>query len=228
MRVVIQCAARKHPAEASFGAPDARVVLFVADPALAPPDPTHVYARPDDPAEDGRSWRRRLLEYNEAKTNPLNLLPAYRLYAHSAYGELVQKFGMDNVFILSAGWGLVRADFRLPHYDITFSARAEPWKRRRENDAYADFRMIPDDGGAILFLGGNDYQPLFCKLTANFSGDKVVLYNAAQRPPLPPGFRAARFETARRTNWHYEAAASLVEGRMAWGSGLPRAPRRDP
>jgi len=37
--------------------------------------------------------------------NPLGLLPAWRLYRHAAYGKLVECYGTDNVFILSAGWG---------------------------------------------------------------------------------------------------------------------------
>jgi hypothetical protein len=39
--------------------------------------------------------------------------------------RLVEKFGIEKVFILSAGWGLIRADFLTPNYDITFSGSAE-------------------------------------------------------------------------------------------------------
>lgn len=48
MIVVIQCAASKQPNAGHFCADDCRRVLFVAQPAMAPPsDRTH-YARPDD------------------------------------------------------------------------------------------------------------------------------------------------------------------------------------
>lgn len=214
MKIVIQCAARKDPAAASFAAPDGRQVFFVAHPGLAPPSLSCVYARPDDLSDDGRTWRARLLAYGSADANPLNLLPGYRLYAHDAYRALVRKFGMSQVFILSAGWGLIPADLLMPNYDITFSASAEPWKRRRQNERYEDFCTMPDDGGEILFLGGKDYLRLFCRLTTEFTGGKTVLYNSIHCPALPPGFRAVRFETATRTNWHYEGAAALVAGEI--------------
>lgn len=73
---------------------------------------------------------------------------------------------MEGVYILSAGWGLIRSDFLTPYYDITFSQSADPYKRRRRTDRYDDFRMIPDGvKDEILFIGGKDYLPLFCQLT---------------------------------------------------------------
>jgi hypothetical protein len=36
----------------------------VADPAAAPPEPTLIYAHPDDIIEDGKPWRDKLREYN--------------------------------------------------------------------------------------------------------------------------------------------------------------------
>jgi len=97
----------------------------------------------------------------------LGLLPPYRLYAHDAYGALADKFDVKNVFILSAGWGLIPATFLTPYYDITFSASADSWKRRRREDPYDDFSLIPDDGEDIVFLGGKDYIPLFCRPTGS-------------------------------------------------------------
>jgi len=108
MKVVIQCAGRKQPGAGTFRLPDDRPVYFLARPDLAPND-GHPYARPDDQSDDGRTWRARLIAYNrEPKGNHLNLLPAYRLYAHDAYRSLVDRFGIDRVFILSAGWVVSR------------------------------------------------------------------------------------------------------------------------
>lgn len=213
MNVVIQCAARKQPGAGSFRVPDGRSILFLARPDLAPND-GHAYARPDDPSDDGRTWRARLLAYSrEAKSNPLNLLPAYRLYAHNAYRSLVDRFGMGRVFILSAGWGLIPAEFLTPDYNITFRASAAPWNRRPQRDGYEnDFRIVPDDGASMLFLGGKDYVPQFCELTKGLRGAKTVFFNSTRRPDLPPGFRAVRFETTTRTNWHYECASALIAG----------------
>jgi hypothetical protein len=215
MKIVIQCAARKLPGAGSLAAADGRPILFVAHPVLAPADPRHVHVRPDDRAEDGETWRARLVTYNDGPDNPLNLLPAYQLYAHDVYRALVQRFGVDNVFILSAGWGVIPASFLTPAYDITFkAAKTRPWKRRRPNERYEDFVMLPDDGGAIVFLGGKDYLRLFCRLTAAHGGAKTVLYNSGECPDVPTDFQAMRFETRTRTNWHYEAAAALVAGAL--------------
>lgn len=212
MRVVIQCAARKNPAAGSLTGPGGRPVLYVARPDEAPADARFAYARPDDTQDDGSSWRARVLT-NSADGNPLGLLPAWRLYAHDVYRALVDRFGVDRVFILSAGWGLIPADFPTPLYDITFTAQAESWKRRRRGDVYDDFRLIADDGDDMIFLGGRDYLPLFTRLTEGLAGSRTVFFNTA-RLDLPPGFTAVRYQTSTRTNWHYECARDLVAGRL--------------
>jgi hypothetical protein len=118
MRVVIQCAAKKDPSASNLRLSDDREVLFVAQPDLAPPDAIQHYARPDDVSDDGRTWRERLVAYNAVADNPLNLLPAYRLYARDAYSALADRIGLGRLFVLSAGWGLVAANFLTPSYDI--------------------------------------------------------------------------------------------------------------
>jgi hypothetical protein len=212
MKVVIQCARGKQPDAGSLRLVDGQPVQFVGRPDLAPHD-GHVYARPDDRSDNGQTWRARLISYNqEPKTNPLNLLPAYRLYAHEAYRSLVDRFGVDQVFILSAGWGLIRASFLTPDYDISFSASADPWTRRRPRDRYEDFQQLPDDGAPVLFLGGKDYLPLFCKLARDLKGAKTAYFNSARPPDVPSGFRPKRFPTTTRTNWHYKCARALIAG----------------
>jgi hypothetical protein len=215
MRIVIQCAARKHGVTKTFLAAGGRRVSFVARPDLAPQEPGAIHARPDDDAGDGMTWRKRLAEYNaDAKANPRGFLPAYRLYANEVYSLLVEKFGVRRVFILSAGWGLIPATFLTPYYDITFSASAEGWKRRGRTDPYDDFCLMRDDGENIAFLGGKDYLPLFCRLTAALRGRKTVFFNSLP-PNLPAGFTSTRYRTRTRTNWHYECARDLVAGHVA-------------
>jgi hypothetical protein len=69
-------------------------VLFVADPVRAPARSYLLYARPDDHADDGVSWRKRVAHYNATSdVNPFGLSRAYEL------------FGIDNTMILSAGRG---------------------------------------------------------------------------------------------------------------------------
>jgi hypothetical protein len=139
MIVVIQCAASKAPNAGHLVTADGKSVTFVAHPEIAPRNEDHVYARPDDDAGEGKPWREVLLAYNrEPNTNPLLLLPAYRLYENPIYGSLVERLGIENVYILSAGWGLIRSDFLTPDYDITFSQSA----RRRCLQAAAQRRPI--------------------------------------------------------------------------------------
>ena len=91
MIVIIQCAGKKRRDAGSFRTSDGRKVLFVADPAAAPPSQDLAYARPDDWAANGMTWREKLLEYNRAPDgNPLGLLPAGELYVNPVYGRLVE------------------------------------------------------------------------------------------------------------------------------------------
>jgi hypothetical protein len=116
------------------------------------------------------------------------------------------------VYVLSAGWGLIRADFLVPQYDITFSQSAEDYKRRRKTDRYDDFCTLPvETDGNILFFGGKDYLPLFCALTKAVRGRKIVFYNSATAPRLS-GCVLRRFDTTTRTNWHYECANAFLNG----------------
>ena len=215
MIVVIQCAAGKRPNAKHFVTPDLKQVLFVADPQVAPRNPDFMYARPDDLSPFGMTWRQAVIAYNR-QDDPeiLCLYPAYRLYENRAYVRLVEKFTVTGVYILSAGWGLVPANFLLPHYDITFSPSAEPYKRRRKTDRYDDFRMLPDDtDDDVVFFGGKDYLPLFCELTADVRGKRTVFYNSVQRPEIV-GCALKRFETTTRTNWHYECANAFIENKI--------------
>ena len=211
--VVIQCAARKVPNAGQLTMPNGKPILFVADPVVAPSDPGTEYCRPDDIAPARVSWREALANYNktyqDSGANPLALLPAWRLYQNSTYRRLVDRLGEDSVFILSAGWGLIPATFLTPNYDITFANTAEGYKRCRTRDQYADFCMLPKGPSrCIVFLGGQDYVPLFCRLTAGTSAERVVYH--VGKPPVALNFRVVRYETNRRTNWHYECARTLA------------------
>lgn len=215
MIVIIQCAAKKNPAAGFLRLSNGQSVTFVADPKTAPVGRGVSYARPDDLADDGTTWRQRLHQYNQSPSNnPLGLLPAWALYQNKTYGRLVDRLGMDNVYILSAGWGLLASDFLTPAYDITFSPSADGYKRRRKTDNYDDFCMLPSDlTGPVLFFGGKDYVQLFCSLTARCPASRIVFYNSQVRPTAP-GCDLRRYRTTTRTNWHYECANALLDARI--------------
>jgi hypothetical protein len=214
MIVVIQCAATKSPRAKRLHTVGGREVLFVASPADAPKQPDCVYARPDDLAGAGQTWRQFVSDYNQRAENPLALLPAYQLYENPVYQRLVTKFGISNVLVLSAGWGLVNAEFLLPDYDITFSASAPSFKRRRKSDVYKDFVMLPQSPDCIAFIGGKDYLPLFVSLSKDVAAQKIVFFNSSTAPSLPPGYVALRYLTTTRTNWHYGCANDLIYGHL--------------
>ncbi|MCC6489510.1 MAG: hypothetical protein IT364_18580 [Candidatus Hydrogenedentes bacterium] len=215
MKIVIQCAARKDHAAGLMKTRDGKPVLFVADPARAPATTHHLYARPDDLAENGKTWRDVLLDYNANPAgNPLGLSQAWLLYRHGAYAALVERFGTDKIFILSAGWGLIRADFLTPVYDITFSAQAEPFKNRKAHDVYDDLNLLERrDTEPVVFFGGKGYLPLFCRLTADYAGRRIAAFNSATEPQAD-GVRFVRYRTTTRTNWHYEAVNAFLNGTL--------------
>lgn len=214
MRVVIQCAGSKQPAAGSFRTADGRRVVFVAHPALAPrADETH-YAHPDDLSDrEGQTWRELVADENRRPgVAPSPFYPAGLLYTPAAYRTLQERVGAERLFILSAGWGLVRSDFLLPAYDITFSGSAEPYKRRQARQRFSDFNHLLDEGEAdTVFLGGKDYLPLFLKLSSAVRGRRLVFFNSAV-PPAAPGCMVQEFRSARRTNWHYGCAEAFASG----------------
>ncbi len=192
---------------------DGKPVEFVARPnEVIDRDADVVYARPDDVGNDGLTWREILLEYNRSNSasNPWGLFPAHRLYKPGIYRRLVDVFGLENVYILSAGWGLIKASFLLPKYDITFSASADRYKKRSKRDEYADFNQLDEDTGeALLFFGGNDYLSLFYEMTNEHRGQRIVFHCSdtidrrvgCEYKPYPKCF----------TNWHYLCAERVAD-----------------
>ena len=172
--------------------------------------------RPDDVMPEGSStWRQHLVDYNNAGANPDRLLPAARLYSPPAYAQLLRSVGQDNLFVLSAGWGLVRADYLLPAYDITFAAAAERWQRRsKSRDRYHDFNHLFDAKLAreevVYFFGGLDYLSLYYDLSAAIPARKVV-YVAAVNVPKAEGFEYIDYGS-KGTNWHYRCVNDFVAG----------------
>ena len=218
MIVVISCAGSKHikpfsqmgSLKKTNGSPVAFVALSMAGD----------YAHPDDPSGYGMSWREKLLSYNRNsyEANPDNLLPAWKLYKNAIYERLVNEQGEANVYILSAGWGLIRSDFLTPYYDITFSSKADKWKMRKKNDkSFRDYNSLcehsEDLNGPIVFFGGLDYVSLFCKLTDFLDCRKVVFYRSKKRPKAP-GYELLRFNTTLRMNWHYQCANDFIAGKL--------------
>lgn len=216
--VVFPCAGRKAANAGRFRMSDGRVVFFVADPTLAPADSSVLYRHPDDDAMGDRTFRQVLDDYNLQfkDENPWGLQPAWRLYSDRVYGGLKRAVGAANLFILSAGWGLIRADYLTPDYDVTFSngKNVEAYKRRRKRDRYEDFQHLPAGGfDRVVFAGGKDYVKPFLMFTEGLGMERVVYYNS-NLAASEHDARFVPFETHRKTNWHYEWADGLIAGEI--------------
>jgi len=129
---------------------------------------------------------------------------------------LVATFGAQSVFILSAGWGLIRSDFLTPEYDITFSTQKKvpAWARRskRLSSPLPDLNHLagavssPDE--PVHFFGGRDSLPLLQALTGHL-GLRVVVHHKGDRPS-PSCFAYEPFACDRNQNWHYVAAEAFI------------------
>lgn len=214
LTVVIACAGTKAASRGHLTLGNGQRVKFVADPSEAPRRASITYKHPDDVTHSGLSWRDVLVKYNGAPArNPLGLLPAWRLYEPPAfprvYSDLIEAYGLENVFILSAGWGLVAAGFLLPDYDITFAPSAASYKRRRRRDHYEDFAMLPADAeGPVVFLGGESYVRSFCELTEDVAARRIVFHYS--QTPSATNCELRRFEGASPRTWHYQCAYALI------------------
>ncbi len=110
---------------------------------------------------------------------------AFELYKPKIYGRLRNCFG-DRFFIASAGWGIVKSDFRLPNYDVTFSANAINTSSYRDSDMgfendLNDLEIInnPEDiTSPIVFLGPAPYIKQFVSLTQNLPNRKIIFTNS--------------------------------------------------
>jgi hypothetical protein len=171
---------------------------------------------PDDlmPKTDVK-WRK----YLDDRQNDKNLLRAYELYSRPEYRCLYEKF-KKSLYILSAGWGLVNSEFRLPNYDITFSSSGEPETKRKKNDfnTYQDFnQMSLHSNEDIIFIGSVNYLPQFYNLTQHLTNRKLIFFfGIGGNIPKPTinidTFKSIRFQSSNNRSWYYDLANDLSCG----------------
>ena len=177
---------------------------------------------PDEIMNNGiMSWRDYLIQ----NQNDQNLLSAYQLYVPRTfpyvYLDLYNEY-KTNFYILSAGWGLVNSEFRLPKYDITFSNTAQPRNKRNNNliePIYNDFYQLTVNDEDIIFIGSKDYLEFFYQLTQNLPNRKIIYHFGTALPldiVLPNQtflYRQYLPENPNdRRNWHYELAYKISNG----------------
>lgn len=198
---------------------------------VAKPEPKVHYATPDD-AEPvtNLTWREYLEDYNKrfrtSGDNPNGLCDAATLSKPAIYQQLCRYVGKSNLYILSAGWGLVRADCLLPKYDITFSLRSEvpPESRRREADFCDDFAQLTQEDIAssesVYFFGALPYLPAFYYLTSHLHG-RIVIYHTPKTEDVvkETGYEYIHYPKTGSngrpvTNWQYECAKDFMAGTL--------------
>lgn len=229
--IVIQCAGTKNP-NAGFWKHGDKEVKFVAQPELCHDSAEAIYRKPDDIIPGTTiMWRQKLQEYNQeykqTGNNPHGLFEAWKLYKPSIYEEL-KEWGRENFFILSAGWGLVKSDYLLPKYDITFGnvKGKDAYKKRRREDEWNDFNQLIEEkiewSDTIYFFGGKNYVECYLKLTKNLLG-KTVIYYWGNKPvvtderhqyktrecPIKETYDNRKIHNR---NWYYLCAKAFVKG----------------
>lgn len=210
IKVVIQCCSSKQEDAGTFRVSDGKEVYFVACPDFYPFKKNKAY-RPDDVnPETGHTWREDLINYNRGLDNPHRLKKASELYKPEIYQKLASRY---ETYILSAGWGLIKSDFLLPTYDITFSRLStEKWKIRELTDLkYKDFNQLrANHNDIVYFFGGSNYLDLFYKLTRKCPAKKVI-YFRSKNIQLCDGYKYIEYKTKIMTNWHYKCAEAFIK-----------------
>jgi hypothetical protein len=210
---VLVCSSRKTKDWFCYKGQD---VKFAASPQRAPKD-AFTYYKPDDPIPgENKTWRDLVLEQNHP-----GLVPAYCLYSRDIYRDLYHEF--DNRFyILSAGWGIIRAGFKIPAYNITYSTAPKMPKhaRRRDDQGWKDINHLKKDcenfdrNSKIILFAGSDYVPHFCAMTQSIPHRKKILYNSEKTRRLSeqwPDFDFAPFPSSNNIGWVYEAADNFLK-----------------
>lgn len=225
-KIIISCAASKSKKANSLIDASGKEIIFVANPnSLKDKFGKCLYFKPDDliPGKN-ITWRSYLLDYNLNGNNHLYFSKAADLYEPprflSIYSELVDSFGRENVFILSAGWGLIRSDFLLPYYNITFSKskKIDPGFKRKKDDPFLDFNFLIEDlrsQDEIHFLGGDDYTDLFYSLTGNIMNKKTIHY-VKENIIKKDGYEYCKYKMKTKDYrvWVYLCATDLIKDNL--------------
>jgi hypothetical protein len=169
---------------------------------------------PDDFMFDGQKNWRTFLQENQLDPN---LIRSFELYKRDEYRALHERFG-DSFYILSAGWGLINSEYRLPKYDITFSNYSDNSAKRKTVQQYQDFNQLKSNQSEdVVFIGGRDYLPLFYQLTKHLKNRKIVYYfgdlNTLPKPKHNvSSFNFRLFSSKNNRKWHYELAQLFSKG----------------
>lgn len=210
IKIVIQCAGRKTPANSLCL--NKKPISFVARPSEnnehAPWDKT--------PYDNFETWIDYIRHYNDINVNnPENLAQAGCLYSHPTYTTLINRFGANNVSILSAGWGLVRATDYIPTYNITFSTAQNVPRNSRITPTHRAQHLsvrnaVTEKAEVHLFLTPK-YLAYWSEV--NFAQDNTCILHWRAGQSMPANWQGdvVNHDCGNaRTNWHYIAAQQFI------------------
>jgi len=141
---------------------------------------------------------------------------------NNIYPRVLEAVGRESVYILSAGWGLVRADRKIPKYNVTFSrAQNVPPFARIDPVARAEYSSvdlnIPGDSKIHLFITERyiTYWNLTFGVIPAITNRTLVHWRQGQRN-FPDGFPRCRVRlhncNGHVQNWHYTAISRFLDG----------------
>ena len=210
---VLCCSASKTK---EFFCDNGKRIKFVASPKDAPPENGIEYCKPSDQipgANKNKTWNDLVLEQKHS-----DFIEAYKLYSDDVYRGLFREYG-NNFYILSAGWGIIRACFKIPAYDITYSKAGNmpKWVKRNDNAGWLDINHLKEDAAKspstpIILFAGVDYVPHFQRMACGIKNRKIIMYRSKKVEQLP-GFEYVYYET-RKKIWPPQAAKEFLHGTL--------------
>ncbi len=226
MKVIIQCCSGKEEKYITF---NGKPIKLVSDPdKKCDKSDSFEYYRPDSEIVNNQiTWRDIVELCNKKDQQPYGLLKAVFLYKPRNNPHIYRDIanfpdlcGLKNFFILSAGWGLVRGDYFLPSYDITFNKEALPCSQRdykKDRGKFHDFNHLKEckinEHENIYFFGAKDYLPFYYDLTKDISGRKVIYYKS-EKTKKEKGYVYIKYDKKINTNWHYSCVKDFIAGQI--------------
>ncbi len=151
--------------------------------------------------------------------SPASLCPAGELYAPGVYGD-VRKWCSDHghsLYILSAGWGLVAAETRIPVYDVTFSNAAPSSARitvRNRSICPAIQQCADVNALTHLFLPAK-YLEYYMSLSGRPENEFVhwgenLGAELLDQLKIPEDHQVFENVNRAKTNWHYNAIRGFI------------------
>ena len=197
MKIVITCIGPKNGTNLIYNDLE---ILFVSDSKFCKKQDGKLFANPDEMMPDRKTTWREYVNSSEYQNNENNL-KAGDLYNREIFRRLNSVLNYE-YYILSAGWGLIKASRRIPKYDISFSGN-EKCKKRNEFQIFQDTNDLIgiEETELIKFYGGKPYRNLFYSLTNSLKNQKLILFTGLT-VPTQGGFKFERRYPTRNTNWH--------------------------